>query len=661
MLDKLGAMENFSVNSLSVFRTKYLRKDEKGEVCETPDECFRRVARAVSIVEENKELRKNWEEKFFKIMSSLEFMPGGRTLANAGTNYPQLANCFVLPMEDNVEEIFEVVKDSSILKKFGGGVGFSFSKIRPKNDLIAGTSGSACGPVALMKILDSASEIFMQDGKRRSGNMVVLSVNHPDVIDFITAKKEQRNLPQVNYSLGISDKFMKAVEKNKAWDFINPRTGRVSSTVKARSIFEVATAMAWESGDPGMIFLDRINKDNPTPSLGAIEAVNLCGEQPLLPYEACNLGSINLVKFLDESTSDGALRSPTEIFSGTKPARGRQKSAFVPQKFVGSPRAGNTERFINWSHLAEVIEVSVRFLDDVIDAGRYPLSKVDRMVKGNRKIGLGVMGWADLLVKLGIPYDSKEALDLAEKLMKFMTETAHRASQKLGKEKGNFPNFLGSVWQKKTRYMRNAACTTIAPTGSISMIAGVSSGIEPLFALSYYKEVFGGIRMPEVNQDLVSLLNKQSFSSNTKYKILNTKNIIEKIIKLGSVHDILEIPKPLKSIFITAHEISYPWHVKMQAAFQTYTDNAVSKTINLPNEATVEDVEQAFLLAWKLGCKGITIYRDKSRSEQVLNIGDGNSPNSLNPKDSCPKCGKKLIHEDGCVHCSECDFSACEI
>ncbi len=613
-------MENsgLSANSLQIMRAKYLLKNEKGEVAETPEDCFQRVAKTVALAEETPELRKVWQEKFYTLLSSLEFLPGGRTLANAGTNFPQLANCFVLPMEDNVEEIFEVVKDSSILKKFGGGVGFSFSKIRPKNDVIAGTSGNACGPVALMKIIDSASEIFMQDGKRRSGNMVVLSVTHPDILDFITAKKDQKTLPQVNYSLGVTDAFMKAVSKNLSWELINPRTGRVSSKVNARSIFEVATAMAWENGDPGMIFLDRINHDNPTPHLGPIEAVNLCGEQPLLPYEACNLGSLNLVKFL------------------------KGKDDFLK---------------IDWQKLKKTVAVAVRFLDDVISAGHYPLAKVDRMVKANRKIGLGVMGWADLLIKLKIPYDSKEALLLAETLMKFISRNAHLTSEQLGKEKGSFPNFVGSRWQKKTKTMRNATCTTIAPTGSISMVAGVSSGIEPLFALSFYKEVLGGARLPEVNQDLMKILNTQD-------KILKTKNIINLILKDGTIHHLKQIPERVRKIFVTAHEINPIWHVKMQAAFQKYTDNAVSKTINLPNKATVEDVEEAFMMAWKLGCKGITTYRDKSRKNQVLNIGEdatiNNYPSSGN-NDNCPKCGKTLVRGEGCLSCPACGFSACEL
>lgn len=646
----LGAMENESLNlspnSLAVMRAKYLRKNEKGEVNETPEECFHRVAHAVAMAEETAELRKTWEEKFYQVMVNLEFLPGGRTLANAGTNFPQLANCFVLPMEDNIEEIFETVKDSSILKKFGGGVGFSFSKIRPKGDVVAGNSGSACGPVALMKILDSASEIFMQQGTRRSGNMVVLSVTHPDVLDFITAKKDQNELCQVNYSLGVTNQFMEEVEKDGSWELVNPRTGRVSSTVKARSIFEVACALTWESGDPGLVFLDRINKDNPTPNLGPIEAVNLCGEQPLLPYEACNLGSINLVKFLKSS-----LRFRESI--------DQNRSA---KKDSGN-RNDSRNREFNWQRLAEVISIAVRFLDDVISVGRYPLAKVDRMVKSNRKVGLGVMGWADLLVKMQISYDSQEALNLAERVMKFITKTAHATSQEFGKEKGSFPNFAGSRWQKRTKWMRNATCTTIAPTGSISMVTGVSSGIEPLFALSYYKEIFGGAKLPEINSDLMDRLAELG-----KIKGVVAPQILprvkEEILKRGNIRDLKEIPESFKRVFVTAHEISPEWHVKMQAVFQKHTDNAVSKTINLPNEATVEDVEKAFMQAWSLGCKGITIYRDKSRKSQVLNVGTSEARfrESMDQNISnCPNCGKKLVRREGCLSCSTCGYSACEV
>lgn len=616
-----------SQNSLTILRQKYLLKNEKREVVEKPEDCFRRAAKAIARAEDKK--REFWEEKFYQIMANLEFLPGGRTLANAGTNYPQLANCFVLPMEDNIEEIFQVVRDSSILKKHGGGVGFSFSKIRPKGDLIAGTSGRACGPVALMKVLDSASEIFLQDGKRRSGNMIVLSVSHPDILDFITAKQDENVLNQVNYSLSASDKFMRQVLKNGKWDLVNPRTGKVVSTVNARSIFELATTMAWKNGDPGLLFMDRINKDNPTPFLGPIEAVNLCGEQPLLPYEACNLGSINLTRFLH--------------LRGEKPAVRR---AGAPA-FGGGGHLGGE---IDWEHLEQVVRLAVRFLDDVISVCHYPLAQVDRVVKGNRKIGLGIMGWHDFLIKMRIPYDSLEALKLSERVMKLINEVSHQESQKLGREKGSFPNFANSIW-KKARTMRNATTTTIAPTGSIAMVAGVSSGIEPLFGLSYYKEVLGGARLPEINQELIRII------QNAKIKMQKDK-LLEEIKVIGSIKRIKELPIWLRRVFTTACEVPYEWHVKMQAAFQKYTDNAVSKTINLASVATVEDVEKAFILAWRLGCKGITIYRDQSRKEQVLNIGSEKLEVRIG---KCPNCGQELVRGEGCLTCPACGYSVCEV
>lgn len=616
--DDLG----FSVNSLLVLRNKYLQKNGKGEVKESPKQMFGRVARAVSLAEEEDKQSK-WAQEFFKIMESLEFLPGGRTLANASSS-GQLANCFVLPMEDNIEEMFESIKASALLKKNGGGVGFSFSKIRPKGDFTRTASG-ACGPVAMMKVLDSASEILLQDGGRRSGNMVVLSVSHPDILEFINCKEQDHVLPHINYSLAVNSRFMKAVEKNQDWDLVNPRTGRVAQTLSARSIFELAAAQAWKNGDPGMIFLDRINRDNPTPHLGPIEAVNLCGEQPLLSYEACNLGSLNLVKFIKNSPKRSDLT-------------------------FGEDRTSPDSSEIDWRRLEEVIRAAVRFLDDVIDVCHYPLAQVDRLVKGNRKIGLGIMGWADILVKMDIPYNSEEALKLANRVMKFISEISHDESQKIGREKGSFPNFDGSRWQKRgLRSMRNATTTTIAPTGSIAMVAGVSSGIEPLFALSYYKEVFDGVRLPEVNQDLISKLESS--------KVENLEKLKEKIIKTGGIGGLGEIPARLHRVFVTAHEIAPEWHIKMQAAFQKHTDNAVSKTINLPNKAKIEDVQEVFMQAWKLGCKGITIYRDHSRQAQVLNVGDGELSQKLK---KCPQCGQELVRGEGCLSCLSCGFSVCE-
>lgn len=561
-------------NSLLIVQSKYLQKDDLGRIIETPERWLKRVARAISSVEAKK---KFWEKKFYEVMRGLEFLPGGRTLANAGTVNGQLANCFVLPFEDNIEEIFEVVKESAILKKNGGGVGFSFSKIRPKGDGVATTTGKACGPVALMKVLDSCSEILLQDGGRRSGNMVVLSVSHPDVLEFISCKDRDSELNQINYSLGITDKFMEAVIKNRDWALVNPRTGKTVNKIKARSIFDLAAEHAWKNGDPGMIFLDRINRDNPTPHVGVLEAVNLCGEQPLLAYEACNLGSININKFITHQS----VHDSNEV---------------------------------NWERLGEVVKISVRLLDDVISVCRYPVSKVDRVVKANRKIGLGIMGWADFLINLKISYDSNEALELAEKVMKFIRDTAWETSEKLGREKGNFPNFNGSLWQKRGfKHFRNATLTTIAPTGSISLVAGVSSGIEPVFAKEFLRKAMGG-------------------------KVISEKH-----------------PKHAEKYFKTAMEISPIWHVCMQAAFQKYTDNAVSKTINLPQKATVSDVEEAFMQSFKLGCKGITVYRDKSKGEQVLNI------NTETKKDICPECGTKLVIEEGCEKCPNCGWGKCSV
>jgi len=672
----------FSENSLLVIRNKYLRKNEKFEIVETPEEWLKRVARALAIAEETEKQRAEWEEKFIEVMQNLEFFPGGRTMANAGTVNGQLANCFVLPFEDNVEEVFESVKESSILKKNGGGVGFSFSKIRPKGDAIMGTTGSACGPVALMKIVDAASEILMQSGGRRSGNMVVLNVDHPDVFEFITCKEQNTALNQINFSLGVTNKFMEAVLKDKDWDLINPRTGRKTQTVSARSIFELASTYAWKNGDPGMIFLDRINFDNPTPQVGPLTAVNLCGEQPLLPYEACNLGSINLTKFVKEfgKTVNQYIGKSVDQYNGKKNTDNTDLQIYPPASALPQAmRAGRSTDIpksfsdqIDWNRLEYVVRVATRMLDNAISVCKYPLAKVDRVVKSNRKIGLGVMGWADMLVKLKISYGTPESFKLAEQVMKFVSDVSHDESQRLGVEKGNFPNFEGSRWQKKLKYktMRNSTCTTIAPTGSISMACSVSSGIEPLFALSYYKQVMGGMRIPEVNQDLLLKLQKE-FSLDTK----TFEKIKEYVIKTGNVQSVKELAKKTKEIFKTAMDLSGDAHIKMQAAFQKFTDNAVSKTINLPQNASVRDVEKAFISAWKLKCKGITVYRDKSRDFQVLNVGVSDKNKKIEIKSNinimekkyaqkdgiCPECGGVLRLEEGCKNCPACGWSACSI
>lgn len=631
----LGVVDDLGLpySSIVVLKNKYLKKDSQGKTIETPRECFLRVAKALAQAEKGKQQQKKWQSKFFRVMKNLEFLPGGRTLANAGTKNNQLANCFVLPMPDSVEGIFESIKESSILKKNGGGVGFSFSHIRPKGDRVEGTTGQAAGPVAFMKIVDEASQILMQAGGRRSGNMVLLHITHPDMIEFITSKEDENVLNLINYSLGITNKFMQAVEKDKDWDLVNPRNGEVVNTVSARSIFELAASYAWRNGDPGMVFLNRINKDNPTPKIGVLEAVNLCGEQPLLNYEACNLGSINLGRMIKDKSRDG-------------------------QMLTG----------VDWKKLKRTVKIGVRFLDNAISIGKYPLKKVEKMVKANRKIGLGVMGWADMLVRLNLPYNSKEALKLAEKLMKTIQETAHEESKKLGKEKGSFKNFDKSVYKERGgRSMRNATLTTIAPTGSISMVAGASYGVEPLFALAFYKEAMGGVTLPEINHDLVKALKKEKIDIST--------GLLEKIAGQGRINGLKEVPERIKKVFLTAHDLKPKEHVLMQAAFQKYTDNAVSKTINLPHDSRVEDVVEVFKLAWKKGCKGVTVYRDQSRKEQVLNVGyqkrkkekhERQLPKMIkrfkkNDKNLCPQCGEVMVKAEGCSVCPKCAFSVCSL
>lgn len=621
---RLGVIDDvgMNLNALLVMKNKYLRGNE------SPKEAFDRVAQALAKAEKNKSLQTKWHKQFFKVMMERKFLPGGRTLANAGTVNNQLANCFVMPFPDDIEAIFEVVKESSILKKNGGAVGFSFSGVRPKGDVIRTTSGGAAGPVALMGILDHASEIFLQAGGRRSGNMVTLAVNHPDIFEFIACKESGTNLPNINYSLEVSRAFMEALENDEPWNLINPRNNEVVQQVSARSLMEQAARMAWKRGDPGMIFIDEINEKNPTPKIGRLNTVNLCGEQPLLDYEACNLGSINLASHL-------------------KPIKGK--------------RSKSGEYEFDWAALDETTAIGVRLLDDVITVCKYPLKKIDQQVKGNRKVGLGVMGWADSLIKLGIPYNSIEARKLAEKVMKRIQATAWKTSEKLALEKGSFPNFAGSLWEKRGyKRMRNATLTTIAPTGSLSMVAGCSGGIEPLFALAFYRKAMGTYDLPEVNADLVIALKRANrvFSN----------SLLDRIAKSGSIQTFTEIPEKIRQVFVTAMDILPEDHVLMQAAFQKYTDNAVSKTINLPAAATVDQVMEAFQLAYKHKCKGITIYRDKSREKQVLNVGtkspDVGANNHLpvhNDSKKCPECGGKLMMVEGCSTCQNCSYSACSV
>jgi len=568
-----------TLNAVSVLERRYLQKDDEGRVIETPAQMFRRVAKTVAapdaLYDRSVDL-KMVEKEFYDVMTRLEFLPNSPTLMNAGTEIGQLSACFVLPVPDSIEGIFDALKHMALIHKSGGGTGFSFSNLRPKGDVVRSTKGVASGPVSFMKIFNTATEVIKQGGRRRGANMGILRVDHPDIFEFITAKEKEGALANFNISVGMTDHFMEALEKDEEYGLINPRTGKTVKRVKARDVFDLIVTMAWRTGDPGLVFLDEINRHNPTPHVGKIESTNPCGEVPLLPYESCNLGSINLSRMV----RDGE---------------------------------------IDWDKLRRTVRIGIHFLDNVIDANKYPLPEIEKMTKANRKVGLGVMGFAEMLVKLGVPYDSEEGVATAEKIMSFISEEARRKSVELGEERGSFPNFGGSIWEKNGyKAMRNATVTSIAPTGTISIIAGTSSGIEPFFAISYVRNVMG-TQLFEVNPVFEELARERGFYS---------MELLMKIAKNGSIQNIAEIPSDIRRVFVTALDIAPEWHVKMQAAFQKYTDNAVAKTVNLPNEATLEDVRRVFLLAYRLKCKGITVYRYGSKSEQVLTIGSASGTSS---------------------------------
>ncbi len=681
------------VNTIKVLKARYLLKDEEGNVTESTGELFRRVARHISLIDmlyhdlvfdKGKEqrirdlpeldglpkkaqeigltmhnvkmlhrayqrlnlrkqmkvtfselleiLKNKWgevkarEDEFYAMMTSFEFMPNSPTLMNAGAQLGQLSACFVLPIGDSLDSIFDSLKYTAIIHQSGGGTGFSFSKLRPNGDMVKSTKGIASGPLSFMRVFDVATDVIKQGGRRRGANMGIMRIDHPDVLDFITSKdSENRLLTNFNISVAITDKFMKALENESEYDLLNPRTGVPFKKLFARQVWEMITYQAWKTGDPGIIFIDEINKFNQTPHIGQIEATNPCGEQPLLPYESCNLGSINLSKMVKE-------------------------------------KDGKSE--IDWEKLEKVTRSCVHFLDNVIDANSYPIKQIEFMTHANRKIGLGVMGFADMLIKLGIRYDSEDALKIGEKVMKSIAEAGRDKSVELGKERGSFPNFKGSRWDEKDyKNMRNATVTTIAPTGTISIISDCSSGIEPLFAVAFVrKNVLSGDELVEVNR---------MFEKYARDKGFYTEELMHEISKSGSIEDIEGVPKSAKELFKTAHDIDYEWHIKMQAAFQKFTDNAVSKTINMRNEAGIKDVENAYILAHKLKCKGVTIYRDMSKAVQVIHIGEEKrkkmkmvkaeeDKKELDESDeNCPVCKAKLYCAEGCYTCLSCGYSKC--
>ena len=651
---------NLSENAVKVLEKRYLKRDKDGNCTETPADMFRRVANTIAAGDLNFGKTQSDVDKladrFYETITNCYFMPNSPTLMNAGRELGQLAACFVLPVEDSLEGIFETVKNTALIHKSGGGTGFSFSRLRPKNSVVRSTMGVSSGPVSFMEVFNAATEAVKQGGTRRGANMGILRVDHPDILDFINCKSDNNKLNNFNISVAITDKFMEAYINGTDYDLVNPQNNQVVGKLSAKKVFDMIVDGAWRNGEPGIIFIDKMNADNPTPLVGQIESTNPCGEVPLLAYEACNLGSINLGKMVDD-TADGPV--------------------------------------INWKRLAEVTRTAIRFLDNVIEVNNYPLPRISEMVRNNRKIGLGVMGWADMLMKMGLSYASEEGTRLGAQVMEFIDYESKCESIELSKERGRFNNFKGSVYDNQhflyNKYkgksagiisdekwadldaqiekygIRNATTTCIAPTGTISMIAGASGGVEPLFGLVFSRLIMDGTEMLEINSIFKDYMIKKG---------LYSEELMKRIAKDGSIAHIDGIPEDIKHIFVTAHDVSPYWHVKMQAAFQLHTDNAVSKTVNFEEHATRKDIEEAYVLAYKNNLKGITVYRNNSRQFQPMNLDDKKKEEKVeetvetkveeeyNPTGevktvTCPECGNTIEMAEGCFICLNCGYSGC--